>query len=172
VADTLNGGLRGMVPRMRRALEGFGPEVLTDDQLAALIADAVAEIIFYAPSWPHSLVVTDRDDTTNIPSEFEVTPELTIPEQTIVIAQASLSYLLQTLSMTKTSETIRDEGQEWSYSLSVNAIRDRIKYLIDLRDKALEQAADPMPVAWVNLLYERDRMVAAAVEPYTITAGG
>ena len=58
--------IRVMVPRVRRALEGAGaPQVLTDDAIKDLTADAIAEVILYTGGvFGHELVVTDRDDTT------------------------------------------------------------------------------------------------------------
>jgi hypothetical protein len=53
-------------------------------------------------------------------------------------------------------ETIRDEGQEWSYSLSANLIRDRIKWLIVSATRRSSELS-PMPSAFISFLHERDR---------------
>jgi hypothetical protein len=59
-------------------------------------------------------------------------------------------------------ETIRDEGQEWSYTLSATLMRDRILQLQKARDDALEIIASyTSSVAFIDLWHERDELYGA-----------
>jgi hypothetical protein len=161
--------IRVLVPRVRRAVEGIGtPEVLTDDQMKDLIADAIADVIlFTGTAFGKQLLVTDRDGTTNVPTEYATSLPLTLPEGSVIAAQAALTAIYVQLADTKTSETIRDEGQEWSYTISATLLRDRISQLQAERDRALsvvEQVTST--VEFYNLWLERDVAFAAAYGPY------
>lgn len=173
---TWNGGIAGMVPRAGRALQGFAV-TLTDVQVKALLADAIAEVIWYAPTWGKTLVVTSRDSA-NIPSGFEVTPELTLPEQTVVIAQAALNQFFHLTQGGKIQETITNEAQSWSYSLSANLLVDQFKMLRQSRDDALAVLTDQANQAfetYVSFIEIRDLATSRIIEPYVhglIGAGG
>lgn len=160
--------IRVLIPRVRRAVEGVGqPETLTDDEMRDLVADAIADVILFTGGvFGKELLVTVRDDTTNVPVEYATSEALTLPEGSIIAYQAALTAVWQTLKELKVSETIRDEGQEWSYTLSSTLLRDRIKMLQGLRDQALAQLTVPIGVAFVSFLHERDRLAACQLEPF------
>jgi len=162
--------IRVLVPRVRRAVEGVGrPAELSDDQVKDLVADAIADIILFTGGvFGHELVVTERDPVTGAPSEYATADELTLAEGSVIAAQAALTHIFHALRELMVQETIRDEGAEWSYSLSANLIRDQIKLLQDTRDRALEEVHDqhPIPTVFVSFLAERDATVALAVEPF------
>lgn len=168
--------IRALIPRVRRALDGpsaSGPEApsatLTDDQLTALIADAIATVIFYTGGlFGHELNVTERDVTYGAPTEWTVDPPLSEAEATVIVAQAALDHFFSYVATLKVSETITDEGQEWSYSISSTLLAERIKQLTRARDVALDQvaAAHPVPTAFISFLHERDRRTAELVEPF------
>lgn len=167
--------VRVLIPRVRRAIDGpaatgsAAPSTsLDDEQITGLIADAIAEVIFYTSgNWGYSLGVTTRDPVYGAPTGWTIDPELDDPAATVVTAQAALDYYFVGLSTAKTSETIRDEGQEWSWSTSSAAVAERIRELRAQRDRALDiiQAATPVAAAFVSFLAERDRFTAALVEP-------
>lgn len=163
--------VRELIPRVRRAVEGpITPEqALSDDQVLALAADAIADIIlFTAGSWGHTLVVTGRAAETNVPNEWAVDPELNPEEESVVAAQAALGYFFHTFKDMKTSERIVSEGREWEYNTSANLLRDWIKALQEQRNKALEslQAANPALARYASILAVRDRVAAARLEPW------
>lgn len=133
-----------------------------------MAADAIAEIIFYSEgAFAHELVVSARDEQYEAPTDWAIDPALTEPEITVVTAQAALNYFFHTLTGLKTTETIRDEGQEWSYSIAANAVTERLKELRAARDRALDVVlgGNPAPVMFISLLEERDRLTSRLVEP-------
>jgi hypothetical protein len=151
--------IRVLIPRVRRAVEGVGaPEDLSDDEIKDLVADSIADVILYTGGmFGKDLLVTERDDTTHSPVEYATSEPLTLPEGSMIAAQAALTAVYTQLHELKVQETIRDEGQEWSYSLSATLLRDRIKQLQDARDRALEVIASyTSSVAFINLWRERD----------------
>ena len=162
--------IRVMVPRVGRALEGAGaPPVLTGDAIKDLTADAIAEVILYTGGvFGHELVVTDRDDATNAPTEYATDPELTLSEQSVIATQAALNYFFHEFSGMKVSERIADEAQSWEYSLSANLLVQQLKLLISERDKALailEAEGAPLD-AYESFLAVRDAHVSQMVEPW------
>jgi hypothetical protein len=167
--------LKTLIPRTRRAIDGpratdaAAPSTtLSDAQLLGLIADAVAEVVFYTGGvFGHQLVVTDRDATYNAPNAWAVDPELTEAEATVIVSTAALNHFFYVAQDLKVQEAIRDEGSEWSYSLSAQLLLERVRHLQRDRDQALElvEAQQAVSTVWVNLLHERDRYVAEAIEP-------
>ena len=174
---------RVLIPRVRRALEGpdavsgsaaVAAGSLNDDQINAVVADAVADVIFYSGGlFGHTLNVEERDEDYMAPIAWTIDPELTEPEATVIVAQAALNYFFSWAKTIKTSQTISDEGQEWSYTLSAQLLSDQIKALRDARDRALEQLAldgNSANDAWINTIAERDAQTSAIIEPWV--AGG
>ena len=160
-----------IVPRVRRALEGPIPvnPALTDEAVEAVAADAVADLILFTNGrWGHQLVVTDRDDTTNIPTEWGVDPGLTPADESLVAYQAALTNVGVLLKDMKVSERIKNESQEWEWQLSASGVRDWLKALIDLRDTALESvfAGNPVLPRVASILHARDPVGAALVERF------
>lgn len=169
---TFNGGLRGLIPRARRALEGFGAEVLTSDQIRDLLADAVAEVIWYAPSWGKTLVATSRD-ASNVPTDFEITPELSLPEQTVVVNQTALSYFFHKIEGGAIAQTITNEATSWSWQKSANMLADQFKLLRDARDAALAVLLVDQYQAletYVSYIAVQDASTSRIIEPWVDTA--
>jgi hypothetical protein len=155
---------RVLIPRVRRAVEGIGaPERFSDDDINFLIADSIADVILYTGGmFGKDLLVTARDPDPGPPSEYATSDELTFPEESMIAAQAALTAVYQQLSELKVQETIRDEGQEWSYALSATLMRDRIKQLQSERDKALTVIASySASVTFIDLWRERDALYGA-----------
>lgn len=171
--------VRELIPRTRRAIEGPAPLApgaqgyLDDDQVEALIADAVADVIFYTGGlFAHTLSVTTRDATTNAPTGWDVDPALEESEATVVVATAALAHFFHAFRDLKVAEEIADEGSRWSYNLSANLVLEQMRMLRDARAKALERIefANPVPTVFVNLLEARDAVTARAIEPYSVSS--
>lgn len=157
-----------MVPRVRRAVEGVGAaEVLSDDALKDLVADAIANVILYSGGlFGHTLIVTDTTGDPAVPSEYATEDALTLPEQSVIAAQAALDYFFHQLANVKVSERISDEAQTWEYTTSANLMRDRIKLLMDQRDRALEQLRGYALDSYESFIAVRDLHVSQLIEPY------
>lgn len=167
-----NGGIAGMVPRAGRALQGFNV-TLTPAEIQALLADAVAEVIWYAPTWGKTLVVTSRD-ADNIPLTYEIAPELSFPEQTVVVNQMALNHFYAVSQGGLTSETIANEAQSWSWTKAASMLADHYKALIKARDDALAvliEAESEALDTYVSFLAVREARVAALIEPWTTDGG-
>lgn len=165
--------VREMIPRVRRAIEGPIPpaqaDALSDPQVEALAADAIADVILLTVGqWPHTLEVSDRDADTNVPLHWTVTDGLSLPEESMIAAQAALTFFFHEFRDRKVSEHIEDEGRTWEYTLSANMLRDQIKLLIDTRDAALEALKREHPVLarYASILAVRDRVSSAMLEPW------
>lgn len=163
--------VRELVPRVRRALEGPVPVAggLTDAQVEAAAADAIADLLLLtAGEWEHTLDISERDPATNAPLHYTVSPELELHEASLVAAQAALTFIFTTLKDVKISETIRNEGQEWSYQQSANLFRDWLKMLRDQRDQALTalERSNPIMVRVGSILAVRDQLASAVLEPW------
>jgi hypothetical protein len=167
--------VRELVPRVRRALEGpvAATNGLSEAQIEAVTADAIADLILLtAGEWEHTLTATSVDPDTEV-QHYAVEPELSLAEQSLVAAQAALTQVFHVLRDAKVSETIRSEGQEWSYDRSANVLRDWLKALQDQRDKALEalEAGNPIMVRVSSILAVRDRLASAVIEPWLASSG-
>lgn len=168
--------VRRLIPRVRRAIDGPGAlssaaidTTLGDEEVKHLVADAIAEVIFYSEgSFGHTLDSTALDETYGSPVEWEINPALTEVEATVVSAQAALSYLFHKLRDYKVQETIRDEASEWSWSLSATLVRDQMAYLRSLRDKALESLSqnDVALDSYASFIATRDASASHLVEPW------
>jgi hypothetical protein len=167
--------VREIIPRVRRALEGpvpLGAGALTDDQLLAVTADAIADVILFTNGeWDHTIAVSDTDEDTGYPNEWEVDPALDVWEESIVAYQAAITYTFQAFKNTKTSERIKNEGQEWEYTTSATVIRDFIKHLIDLRNEALASSHSPVLARYASILQVRDAAASYYLEPW-VPGGG
>lgn len=160
-----------LVPRVRRALEGPLPvnPALTDEAVMAVTADAVADLILLMNGrWAHQLVITDRDSTSNFPTEWAVDPGLTPAEESLVAFQAAIANLGTVLRDMKVSERIKNEAQEWEWQKSGTGIREWLKQLIAMRDQALTNvfAANPVLARVASILHARDPVGAALVERF------
>lgn len=173
--------IRVLIPRMRRALDG--PEAtssavsgtLSDESVGNAIADAIASVIFYTNGgWGRQLLVTERDSYYQAPIAWETDEPLGDDEATAVIAQAALDHFHHALSSMKTSERIVNEGEEWQWQVSAQAVSERIKNLRDLRDEAIEKllASGNVAEEWVNTLAIQDAYTDALIEPWLHSGTG
>lgn len=169
--------VRELVPRVRRAIEGPVPldsGALTDDQVEALAADCIADIILLTEgTWGHTLSVSELDPDTNFPLHYTVEPELMLPEQSVVATQAAVQYFVFSTKDVKTVERIRNESREWEYQRSPNILRDFLKALIEQRDAAIDaiKALDPPLARYASFLAVRDPLAAARLEPWALEQG-
>lgn len=165
--------IRVWIPRVRRAVEGVGAtSLLTDDQVKDLIADAISNVILFTGGvFGKDLLVTGRDPVTDAPAEYATSEPLTLSEGSVVAYEAAINHTFFALRDVKVAETIKDEGQEWTYALSSALMRDHLKWLMTQRDRALEDVQAPIPVAFVSFLHERDALSARIVEPYVLGYG-
>lgn len=159
------------VPRVRRALQGpvVDDAALTDDQVEAITADAIADLILLTGGdWGHELAGTDGPPAT----AWEVNPGLSLAEQSLVATQAALTYFFHVLREAKSSERIAAEGREWEWSTSASMMRDQFRLLVDERNRALAalQSTSPVLARCVSILQVRDRVGSALLEPWV--AGG
>lgn len=164
-----------LVPRVRRAIEGpvpleiTHPDYLTDAQIAALVADTIADVILLTEGlWGHTLVVLERDEDSGAATEWGVDPELELEEESVVAAQAALSRHFHIAMNMKTSERIQNEGQEWEYARSAQLLKEQFALLKDMRDRALAAILRRQPVLarYASILAVRDRVGAAYIEPW------
>lgn len=167
--------VREIIPRVRRAVEGpvAVQSPLPADALLAMAADAIADVILMTTgAWPHTLVVTGHDAATGFPSEWAVDPGLSLEEESVIAAQAALSYFFHAVKDQKVSERMRNEGQEWEYTISATVLRDWIKLLQGQRDTALAALGrkNPAMARYASFLQVRDRVASAVLEPWV--AGG
>jgi hypothetical protein len=163
--------VRELVPRVRRAIEGPVPldtGALSDDQLLALTADCIADIILMTVGkWGHTLYSTSTDPATGV-TEYEVDPPLSLPEQSMVAWQAAVSYFFFRFAGGRTSERTRQADVEVEWAMSAQVLRDWLNYLIGQRDTALAvvQQANPVMARYASILEVRDRVASVLLEPW------
>lgn len=167
---------RVLIPRVRRGIEGAGvaTKSLEDEAINGLIADAVANIILFTGAlFGHHLNVLARDEIYMAPVAWQVDPEMSEAEGSLIVIQCQLDYFYQDLKTTKIQETIKDEASEWSYALSANALTAVLEGLRKQREEAIDRInySSPSLDAWVNTLAIRDQWTDAIIERYTINAG-
>lgn len=169
--------VRVLIPRVRRALEGpFGSAsgmagaTLEDAAVEALVADAIADVILYTGGlFGHQLVVVERDPDYGAPSKWKTDEQLTEPEGTVIVAEAALRFFYQSVKDMKVQESISNEGQSWSWSMSANAVTEWLKMLKGRRDEALAIVAQLNGIVidgFASYLAVRDCAVAAYIEPF------
>lgn len=165
--------IRIMVPRVRRALEGAGAD-LPDGVVKDAIADACADVILYSGSlFDKEMLIIEREPTTNAPTEYATSEELSLAEQSVVSAQAALNHFFFQFAGLKVSQVIADEGSRWEYSLSPNLLVEQLKMLQRARDQALEAVAAARAVAdqYTSFLAIRDIETSRMIEPWATGAG-
>lgn len=161
-----------MVPRARRYIEGpYGPPQnrppLDDDMIYALVADACADVILYSGNlFGHTLIVKDRDPTKGFPTAWQTDVMLDEWEVSVITTQTALNYFFFQLRDLKTSESIKNEGTEWDYTISANVIRDYLSELQQRRDLALEglQRHHPVIDRFASNIRVRDQATVAILE--------
>lgn len=164
-----------LAPRLRRAIEGpvtvAGPEALTDPQLTAMAADAIADVILNTVgAWGHQLLIAHRDADTNAADQWEVDPPLKPEEESMIAAQAALTYFFHAFKDRKVSEKIVNEGQTWEYQFNGAMLRDWLRLLQKQRDDALAALKEDNPVLarYASFLSVRDQLAAVQLEPWTM----
>lgn len=173
--------IRVLIPRMRRALDGptatssaSVSSTLDDTQVTNVIADAIAEVIFFSSSaFGKTLEVTERDSYYQAPVAWKTSEPLSEPEATVITCQGALSYFYNSLSGLKTSETTKEADREWSWAISASALAERVKDLRAQRDKAIDLLTAQNVIAedWVNTLEVRDAYTDMLIEPF-LSSGG
>lgn len=173
--------VRVLIPRMRRALDG--PQAtgsasvsatMSDDQITAVIADAIADVIFYSSgAFGRKLEVVERDANYMAPIAWRTSEELSEDEISVIVAQAALNYFFNALSTLKTGETQKEADREWTWSISASAVAERVKELRAQRDRAIEllTSQNVIAEAWVNTLAVRDSYTDFLIEPWAATGG-
>lgn len=164
------------IPRVRRAIEGPVPLAdgaagrLTDTQVEALTADALADIILLTKGqWPHKLL---RDAP--VPDEsWSVDPAISEPEERMIALQVALNYFYFVFQNAKTGEVIQNEGQSYEWSKSAQAMVRQIDAVKEARDRALEAVLAEFPVLakYASFIATRDVTAAPLLEPWRTSAG-
>lgn len=174
--------VRVLIPRVRRAIDG--PEAtgsgsvaasLTDDMMVGLIADAVADVILLTGGFfGYSLEVVDRDDIYMAPTAWRTDRERSSSADTVISAQAAINYFFHKLRDMKFAETIKDESQEWSWQKSASLVRDQMRNLAEMRDRALAsiQAQGVALDAYISFVAERDVIASRYIEPWVDSGSG
>lgn len=164
--------IRVLVPRVRRAL-GTHAAALADGVVKDIVADALSDIILYSGgAWPTQIVVTAYQNGS--PSEYATSDALTLPQGSVVAAQAALNYFFNTWAEQKVSERISDERTSWEWARSASLLVEQLKQLRAARDAALEQVATDTGAGfdeYRSLLAIRDEATSRAIEPYTWPGG-
>jgi len=166
--------VRILIPRIRRALDPSAPSATAasgyaDDQIKDLAADAIGMLVMVGGTdFPFTLEVSSRNIVTNYPEEYITVPELPIEVQNLVAYQAAIEQCVSELKDLKTKEKISDEGSSWEWEKSSAIIRDKIKSLQDMRDRALARLSRENFATdiFINILEERDLQVDRLIEPY------
>lgn len=170
--------VRELVPRVRRAIEGPVPltsGALSDEQVEALAADCIADIILLTEGlWGHTLTVGEVDPDTGYPLHWLVDPELSLPEQSLVAAQAAVQFFIYTVKDGKTSERIKNESREWEWQKSPTLLKDWFAELVKARDAALQTVidTDTIMARYASILAAREPLIAALIEPWAPAGGG
>lgn len=161
-----------MVPRARRYIEGpygapFARTPLQDSQIYDMVADACADVILFAGSlFGHQLIVKARDPTEGFPIAWQTDVVLQEWEVSLITAQVALNYYFFVFRDLKTSEGIKNEGTEWTYTISVNVIRDYLDELQNRRDMALKglRGWHPTLDRYASNIRIRDQATVAILE--------
>lgn len=175
--------LRVLIPRARRAIDGptalssaSVATTLNDDEVLGVIADGVANVILLtggAQSFGYQLVVTSRDTNYMAPNGWATDQQMSTEAETAVIAQAAIDFFFNKFQDMKVHEAIADEGQSWDWDKSPALVRDQLKLLGAVRDKALANlAALNVPLdSFISFVAERDKLAAIWVEPWVSEIG-
>lgn len=154
---------------------------LSDQEVLNSIADATAELILNTASrdgsdlnaFGNQLVVTARDPLYMAPVAWSTDSPRSTAQDASILSQAALDHYFWMIKGLKVSETIKNESQEWTYSLSANVIAAYMAYLRDNRDKAIAalQTINVVMDTYISLVAERDRLSAAWLEPWVTEIG-
>lgn len=172
--------LRVMLPRARRKCEGpwgnpNNRPPLGESVLYNMIADACAEVVMLSGSFfHHQLLVKARDPLGGFPTRWKTDTVLSEYETAIITAQVALNYYYYLFRDMKISESIKNEGTEFSWSLSANAIRNYLESLRDERDRALAGLRVNIPVLdrFASVIRVRDQATVAVLEWFDSNSPG
>lgn len=166
---------RTLIPRLRRAIEGPTGDgsILSDPQVNAIGADAIASVIFYSGSLLGSeLEVSERDTQYMSPIAWVTSPALTDVQATAIVSQAALDYWftqLSSISGGKTAQEIADESTKWSWEISPQSIVERLRQLRADRDAALEallKQGEALDSDYISYISVRDNWTSRLIEPW------
>jgi hypothetical protein len=172
--------LRVLVPQARRACEGpygapAGRPPLSESVIYGMVADACAEVILFSGTlFGHELLVKQRDPARGFPTEWKTAQTLNQWEGTIIICQVALDYFFHLFRDLKTSETLKNEGTEWTWALSANVLRNYLESLKEARDKALEglRAHNPVLDTYASNIRIRDQATVGILEWWDTVSPG
>jgi len=164
--------LRVLIPRARRVCEGpygapQGKPTLLDSQLYAMLADACGDMILFTGSlFHHELIATERDPLQGYPTEWGTKRMLNEWEGALIATQTALNYFLFVLRDLKMSETVKNEGTEYTWSLSANVLGAYLKELQSRRDLAIEGLRFHHPIMdrFASNIRVRDQATVAILE--------
>lgn len=170
VADLTD--LAVLIPWARRACEGpYGPPAgqvtLADDVVYPMIADACSEIILFSGSlFGHCLAVTARDPLAGYPTQWKTDEVLNQWEGAVIICQTALDYWRFLFRDTKTTLAIKNEGTEYSYTMSAQVIGGYLRQLASDRDKAIDglRAHNIVLDRYASNIRVRDQATVAVLE--------
>ena|SRR5438270_6192624 len=182
VSDTRD--LRVMIPRCRRAIDGpratssaSVAATLSDSEVLGLVADSTANVILLTGGsqvFGYMLVPTHYDPFYKAPDQWATDKPLSPEAQDVVIAQAAIDFYSDRLRHNSfTAETIKDEGQEWTWERSANLLQLQLKLLAEVRDRALEmlQRLNAPLDSYISSVAERDKLAAVYLEPWVKEIG-
>lgn len=164
--------LRVLVPRARRYCEGpYGPPQkrpsLSERQLYEMVADACGDIILFTGNlFGHKLLVTQRDARAGFPTRWATDSVLEEWECALLTTQVALNYWFFVFRDLKMSQTIKNEGTEFAYTISVNITRDWVASLRAARDAAINGLMRHHPVIdrFTSNIRVRDQATVAVLE--------
>lgn len=165
-----------MRERVRRAIEGPygalpGLPALSDEQIDAATADAVADAILYTNGgFGHTLIVLTRDEDTGAPTAWATEEMLEEWEVSIIAAVAAYNSFFQMFRDSKTSSSITGLlGEKVEWSTSANLVVGQMKALREqmLAAFAAAQSSSPVLARYASILAVRDRYTEQVVEDWT-----
>ena len=181
--------LRVLIPACRRAIDGpqaTAPDSpatsLDDGEVLGLLADATADLILNTASrdgsdmnaFGNQLIVVERDPFYMAPISWATDQPRSTAQDAAILSQAALDHYFWMLKGMKTSETMKNEAVEWTYTiLSPAVLLAWIQYLIGNRDKAIAalQSINVVMDVYISLVAERDRLSATWLEPWVTEIG-
>ena len=164
--------IRVLVPRVRRALDVDATR-LADDDAKDLVADAIADVILYSGGlFGKDLIITERDDA-GVPSEYATSDELTLPEGSLISAQAALNWFFHRFNEASVSEKIGDESVTWERQRSATLLKAQFDLLTKQRDDAIAiLTAEGAPLdSFQRFCATRDPFMAEQLATWPFPAG-
>ena len=172
--------LRVLLPKGRRKIEGpwgnpNGRPEIPESYLYAMIADAAGEMLLLAGSWwRNELKVKSRDPLGGFPVEWKTLEPLSEWEASVICCQLALDYYTFLFRDLKTSQAIKNEGTEWTYTISANLLRNYMISLKEERDEAIAGLRRNTPVLdrMASNIRVRDQATVAVLEWWDYNSPG